>query len=69
LILIFLDLFTIFNAARKGKTVTIMLTTSLNPEDETRSKTIAQVSGYKPKPLSRGMVEEILDQYFSASIR
>lgn len=65
----FLDLFTVFNAARKRKTVTIMLTTSLNPEDETRSKSIAQVSGYKRKPLSSGMVEEILDQFFSASIK
>jgi len=61
----FLDLFTGFNTARKKKAVTIMLTTSLNPEDETKSKTIAQVSGYRRKPLSREMVEEILEKYFS----
>jgi len=65
----FLDLFTVINRARKRKVVIIMLTTSLNPDDETRSKTLAQVSGYKRKPLSREMVEEILDQYFSASIK
>jgi CheY-like chemotaxis protein len=62
----FLDLFNVFNTTRKKKAVTIMLTTSLNPEDETMSKTIAQINGYKRKPLSREMVEEILDQYFPA---
>jgi len=60
----FIDLFNVFNTAREKKAVTIMLTTSLNPEDETRSKTIAQINGYKRKPLSREMVEEILDHYF-----
>jgi len=60
----FLDIFDVFNTARKKKAVTIMLTTSLNPDDETRSKTIEQVHGYKRKPLSREMVQEILDQHF-----
>jgi len=43
-----------------------MLTTSLNPEDEARSKTMMQVSGYRRKPLSRQMMDEILDQYFAS---
>jgi len=62
----FLDLMEVFNTRRKKKTVTIMLTTSLNPEDEARSKTMMQVSGYRRKPLSRQMMDEILDQYFAS---
>ena len=62
----FLDLMEVFNTRRKKKAVTIMLTTSLNPEDEARSKTMKQVSGYRRKPLSRQMMDEILDQYFAS---
>jgi len=60
----FIDLFDIFNNQRKNKAVTIMLTTSLNPDDEVRSKTFDQINDYRRKPLSRRMMEEIFDQHF-----
>lgn len=60
----FIDLLDVFNSQRKNKAVTIMLTTSLNPDDEVKSLTINQIDGYRRKPLSREMVEEIIDEYF-----
>lgn len=60
----FIDIFDVFNSQRKKKAVTIMLTTSLNPDDEIRSQTFDQINGYRRKPLSRQMMEEILDEYF-----
>lgn len=60
----FLDLFTVLSDSRKKKAVTIMLTTSLNPEDEMKSSTVAHVNGYRRKPLSRQMMEDILAEYF-----
>ena len=60
----FLDLFTVVSDSRKKKSVTIMLTTSLNPEDEMKSSTVARVNGYRRKPLSREMMEDILAEYF-----
>ena len=61
----FLELFDVFNTHRKKKAIITMLTTSLNPEDEARSTNMEQISGYRRKPLSRQMMEEILDQYFA----
>lgn len=55
-----------FNSDRKNKHITIMLTTSLNPDDEKKSRTVKQINEYRRKPLSREMMEEILDEYFSS---
>lgn len=44
--------------------IIVMLTTSLNPEDEMKAKEIKEVYGYKNKPLTRQMIEEIAIKYF-----
>ena len=44
--------------------VIVMLTTSLNPDDEMKSKEIKEVYGYRNKPLTRLMLEEIAIKYF-----
>lgn len=50
---------------KKGRVVMVMLTTSQNPEDEEKSKMIAEVAGYKNKPLSKQIVQEVLESYFN----
>ena len=62
----FIDILDVFNRQRKKKAVTIMLTTSLNPDDEIRAQSIHQISGYRRKPLSKEMMEGILAEYFPA---
>jgi len=50
---------------RKADTVLIMLTTSLNPDDEKRTLTIPEVSGFEHKPLNQVRLEQLLNKYFS----
>jgi CheY-like chemotaxis protein len=53
--------------AKKKPIMLIMLTTSLNPEDEQKARDSEQVAAFKNKPLSREMVKDILKHYYSAS--
>jgi CheY-like chemotaxis protein len=46
------------------KIIIVMLTTSLNPDDEMKAAAIKEVYGYKNKPLTRLMLEEIVIKYF-----
>jgi CheY-like chemotaxis protein len=49
---------------QKGKIVIVMLTTSLNPDDEVKAKEMKEVYAYKNKPLTRQMLGEIATNYF-----
>lgn len=49
----------------RAHVVLMMLTTSLNPDDETRAHRFANVRGYRNKPLTRDMLENIVETYFS----
>ena len=44
----------------KKQIIILMLTTSVNPADVERAKHIEEVTGYKVKPLTTEMLEEIL---------
>lgn len=46
------------------KIIVVMLTTSLNPDDEVKAKEMKEVYGYKNKPLTKQMIEEIIVNYF-----
>jgi CheY-like chemotaxis protein len=48
----------------KGDCIIVMLTTSLDPEDEVKAKKIKSVTDFKHKPLTKKVVDEILDTYF-----
>jgi CheY-like chemotaxis protein len=52
-------------AEKKADTVLIMLTTSLNPDDEKRTLQIPEVSGFENKPLNQSQMERLLKKYFS----
>jgi len=52
-------------AEKKADTVLIMLTTSLNPDDEKRTLEIPEVSGFENKPLTQGQLERLLNKYFN----
>jgi CheY-like chemotaxis protein len=43
-----------------------MLTTSDNPDDKKRAQKVDRVSEFKSKPLSKEMLESILEKYFSS---
>jgi CheY-like chemotaxis protein len=60
----FLTQYKDLKSTQKGKIVIVMLTTSLNPEDEMKAKEIKEVYGFKNKPLTMQMLEEIAMKYF-----
>lgn len=43
----------------------IMLTSSINPKDEQRAADIKEITGFRSKPLSHEVLEDIYDLYFS----
>jgi CheY-like chemotaxis protein len=50
---------------KKADTILIMLTTSLNPDDEKRTLAIQEVSGFEHKPLNQAQLGKILNKYFN----
>ena len=59
----FLERYRKLSIEDKDKVVIIMLTTSLNPADETRAKLIPEVSSFQPKPLTHEMIKEISERF------
>ncbi|RYF73925.1 MAG: response regulator [Cytophagaceae bacterium] len=49
----------------KSNVVVMMLTTSLNPSDENRAEQFNEVTGYKNKPLTKAMLDDVLVVHFS----
>jgi CheY-like chemotaxis protein len=49
---------------QKAEIVLIMLTTSLNPDDEKRTSQIPEIAGFENKPLKEPRLERLLERYF-----
>ena len=45
--------------------IIIMLSSSIDPTDEYKARSMAQVSGFRSKPLTFGLAKEIIDLYFT----
>jgi len=45
--------------------IVVMLTTSENPEDKLKAKEWGFTSSFKTKPLTKKMMDDIIDKYFS----
>ncbi|HTF82050.1 MAG TPA: response regulator [Cytophagales bacterium] len=61
----FLEEYKTLDDRQKAKIVIVMLTTSLNPDDEERANKIKEINAFKSKPLTKELMEEILNKYFS----
>ncbi len=48
----------------KSKILIIMLTTSLNPDDQKKTKDIKEVSNFQNKPLTVEMLQDVTSKYF-----
>ena len=51
---------------KRGDIVVVMLTTSLNPDDLDKAKTIAVVNDFQYKPLSVERIDELIEKHFLA---
>jgi CheY-like chemotaxis protein len=61
----FLERYRSLPAERKADIVLIMLTTSLNPDDELKTQAIPEVAGFENKPLSQQRLNLLLEKYFN----
>lgn len=60
----FLEKYRSLPADCKADIVLIMLTTSLNPDDELKTEAIPEVAGFENKPLSQARLKLLLQKYF-----
>lgn len=60
----FLEEYKHLDPKQKARITILMLTTSANPADLKRAQEMEDVTGYKTKPLSVEMLNEIIDNYF-----
>lgn len=49
----------------QGKVVVVMLTTSVNPREEERSKNVNAVRDFINKPLTAEVIEDVLSKHFT----
>ncbi len=61
----FLEHYKSLSLSKKAKTVLVMLTTSLNPDDLTQATSIVEVDGFESKPLNEEKMNRTLKQHFS----
>lgn len=61
----FLDEFKKLDKEFQSKMVVVMLTTSDNPDDKVLAKTHNLLSDFRTKPLTKEMLDEILNKYYS----
>lgn len=56
----FLEAYEQLDATQKGKIMIVMLTTSLNPDDEQRARGYQTITDFKSKPLTVEMLHELI---------
>ncbi len=60
----FLEAYSKLSDEQRGHIVVMMLTTSLNPDDKERADSMEGVTGFLSKPLTKKLLQEILEQHF-----
>ncbi|HVS96371.1 MAG TPA: response regulator [Puia sp.] len=60
----FLDRYRLLPASTTRDIVVFMLTTSLNPDDETRARARPEVAGFENKPLGQPGLDRVLQAFF-----
>ena len=63
----FLDKYATLEEVQKGKVVLVMLTTSLNPDDEKRGNALPDVASFMRKPLTINILEHIINVHFTSN--
>jgi CheY-like chemotaxis protein len=64
----FLERYDTLEQHHKGEIIMVMLTTSLNPDDEVMANANPDISGFETKPLTAEKLGSILKKYFSACV-
>ena len=62
----FLEEYRMLDEKFKSRAIVVMLSTSENPDDRMKAKTMNIASHFKTKPLTKEMLEEIVNKYFKS---
>ena len=65
----FLEAYRQTEAFARARPVIVILTTSLNPDEEARARRLDDVDDFLQKPLTPEVLEEVLDRHFSERTR
>lgn len=60
----FLEKYDKLSPEQKASIIVVMLTTSFNPEDESKARKISYISSYRNKPLTQEIIMGILEEHF-----
>jgi len=60
----FLEKYDQLDPKHKGRVITVMLTTSLNPDDRLKAQENDSISTFETKPLTSEKLKKILKEYF-----
>ena len=61
----FLEEYRKLDKIQQGRVVIVLLTTSMNTDDEEKAKTIPEINDFEHKPLTSEMLQEILERHFA----
>lgn len=50
---------------KRNRYALVMLTASVNPDDETRAGTIPEISGFYTKPMTKEMLASVIQRFFN----
>lgn len=62
----FLESYERLDEKEKGNVILIMLTTSVNEDDYKKAKQNPNINGFKSKPLTAEMMQEIISEYWES---
>jgi CheY-like chemotaxis protein len=60
----FLERYKKLKKSQQGKIIVVMLTSSVNPDDVAKARTVEEISEFKTKPMTEEMLMEILRESF-----
>lgn len=60
----FMEAYRVLEEEQKAKIIVVMLTTSLNPDDEERARNIKEINDFRNKPLTAEIFIELVEKFF-----
>lgn len=60
----FMEAYSQLDEAKKAQIIIVMLSTSLNPDDEKRAREIKEINDFRSKPLTMKMFTDLVEEFF-----
>jgi CheY-like chemotaxis protein len=60
----FMEAYCQLDESQKAQIIIVMLSTSLNPDDEKRAREIKEINDFRSKPLTMKLFTELVQEFF-----